>query len=81
MKCSNPNCNRGIGLVAYRRGWFNKRRYCSKQCRDAFVAYAPKLQQEPTTYFEWLFLQLIKNLQLKNLQLSLKPEVVRTRAH
>jgi hypothetical protein len=45
------------------------------------VAYAPKLQQERTTYFEWLFLQLIKNLQLKNLQLSLKPEVVRTRAH
>jgi len=81
MKCSNPDCNRGIGLVAYRRGWFNKRRYCSKQCRDAFVAYAPKLQQERTTYFEWLFLQLIKNLQLKNLQLSLKPEVVRTRAH
>ena len=81
MKCSNPNCNRGIGLVAYRRGWFNKRRYCSKQCRDAFVAYAPKLQRERTTCFEWLFLQLIKNLQLKNLQLSLKPEVVRTRAH
>jgi hypothetical protein len=22
MKCSNPECNRGIGLVAYRRGWF-----------------------------------------------------------
>ena len=21
MKCSNPDCNRGIGLVAYRRGW------------------------------------------------------------
>ena len=55
MKCSNPDCNRGVGLVAYRRGWFNKRRYCSKQCRDAFVAYAPKLQQERTTYFEWLF--------------------------
>jgi hypothetical protein len=34
MKCSNPDCNRGIGLVAYRRGWFSKRRYCSKHCRD-----------------------------------------------
>ena len=76
MRCSNPDCNRGIGLVAYRRGWFNKRRYCSKQCRDAFVAYAPKLQQERTTYFEWLFLQPIKKPQL-----SLKPAVVRTRAH
>jgi hypothetical protein len=42
MKCSNPGCNRGIGLVAYRRGWFSKRRYCSKHCRDAFVAHAPK---------------------------------------
>jgi hypothetical protein len=21
MKCSNPECNRGIGLVAYWRGW------------------------------------------------------------
>jgi hypothetical protein len=56
MKCSNPDCKRGIGLVVYRRGWFSKRRYCSKHCRDAFVADAPKLQQEGsvTTYFEWL---------------------------
>ena len=41
MKCSNPDCDRGIGLVAYRRGWFSKRRYCSKRCRDAFMADAP----------------------------------------
>jgi hypothetical protein len=76
MKCSNPNCNRGIGLVAHRRGWFSKRRYCSKQCRDAFVAYAPKLQQKRSvpTYFEWLFLQPIENPKLK-----LKPAVVRTK--
>ena len=46
MKCSNPNCNRGIGLVAYRRGLFSTRRYCSKHCRDAFVADAPNLQQK-----------------------------------
>jgi hypothetical protein len=32
MKCANPACNGGIGLVHYRRGWFNKRRYCSKNC-------------------------------------------------
>ena len=57
MKCSNPNCNRGIGLVAYRRGWFSKRRCCSRHCRDAFEANAPKPQQKrsTTTYFEWLF--------------------------
>jgi hypothetical protein len=46
MRCSNPDCNRGIGLVAYRRGWFSKRRYCSKHCRDAFVADALKRQQK-----------------------------------
>src|SRR5262249_61568692 len=46
VKCSNPDCNRGIGLVAYGRGWFSKRRYCSKHCRDAFVAHVPKLQQK-----------------------------------
>ena len=45
MKCSNPGCNRGVGLVAYQRGWFSQRRYCSKHCRDAFVADAPNLQQ------------------------------------
>jgi hypothetical protein len=57
MKCSNLECNRGIGLVAYRRGWFSKRHFCSKHCRDAFVADAPKLQQKRnvTTYFEWAF--------------------------
>ena len=43
MKCSNPDCNRGIGLVAYQRDWFSKRRYCSKHCRDAFVVDAPNL--------------------------------------
>ena len=43
MKCSNPDCNRGIGLVAYRRDWFSKRRYCSKHCRDAFMVDAPNL--------------------------------------
>jgi hypothetical protein len=41
MKCSSPDCNRSIGLVAYRRGWFSKRRYCSRNCRDAVVAIAP----------------------------------------
>jgi hypothetical protein len=77
MRCSNPDCNRGIGLVAYRRGWFGKRRYCSKHCRDAFVVDAPKPQQKQSaTYFEWLFLQPIESPQLK-----LKPAVIRTKAH
>src|SRR4029450_722698 len=44
MRCSNPDCNRGIGLVAYRRSWTSKR-YCTQHCRDAFVADALNLQQ------------------------------------
>ena len=75
MKCSNPECNRGIGLVAYRRAWFSKRRYCSKPCRDAFVADAQQQARSVPTYFEWLFLQPIENPQLK-----LKLAVVRTKA-
>jgi hypothetical protein len=33
-------CRRGIGLVSHRRGWFGKRLYCSRACRDAYVAEA-----------------------------------------
>src|ERR1700730_8703364 len=64
MKCSNPHCNRGIGLVAHRRGWFDKRRYCSKECRNTFVAQRPKMSRQErsaTTYVEWLFLQAVEN--------------------
>jgi fermentation-respiration switch protein FrsA (DUF1100 family) len=55
MKCSNPDCNRGIGLIHYRREWFSTRRYCSRNCRDFFVHDVPKPQQNQsaTTYFEW----------------------------
>jgi len=59
MRCSNPDCNRGIGLVAYRRGWFSKRRYCSRNCRDAVVVIdrvkPSRLEQTPATYCDWLF--------------------------
>ncbi len=64
MKCSNPNCNHGIGLVSYRRGLFGKGRYCSRQCRNTFVAEQPKQPRQErtaTTYFEWLFLQPIEH--------------------
>jgi hypothetical protein len=59
MNCSNPDCDRGIGLIAYRRGWFSKRRYCSRNCRDTVVAIdsaerSPS-EQTPATYFDWLF--------------------------
>jgi len=78
MKCSNPNCNRGIGLIAHRRGWFSKRRYCSRNCRDAFVAdLAKRFRQEQSAsiYFEWLFLQPIGNPPQK-----LMPAVTRIKA-
>ena len=68
MKCANAECNRGIGLVHYRRGWFNKRRYCSKNCRDAFaVDLGKQSEQERSamTYVEWLFFPPIQNPQEK----------------
>jgi hypothetical protein len=76
MKCSNPDCNRSIGLIAYRRGWFSKRLYCSKHCR-AIVANALKPQQKrsPTTYFDWLFEQPVLNAQPK-----LVPAAIRARS-
>jgi hypothetical protein len=63
MKCSHPQCNRGIGLVSYRRA-FAKGRYCSKECRDSYVIERAKaaIPQSPaTTYVEWLFLQPVGN--------------------
>jgi len=42
MKCSNPFCSRSIGLVAHRR-WFSNRHYCSRNCRNAFMAPQPQL--------------------------------------
>lgn len=62
MKCAHPNCNRGIGLMFYRRP-FGKARFCSKQCRDSYVAgvIKPARQRAATTYFEWLFLQSTEN--------------------
>jgi hypothetical protein len=64
MKCSNPNCSRGIGLIAHRRGLFGKGLYCSKQCRDTYVvkqATRPQQDQNAMTYFEWLFAHPIEN--------------------
>jgi hypothetical protein len=77
MKCSNPDCNRSIGLIAYRRGWFSKRLYCSKHCRDAFVANALKPQQRrsSTTYFDLLFERPVLNAQPK-----LVPAAIRARS-
>ena len=78
MKCSNPDCNRCIGLVHYRR-WFSKRRYCSRQCLDDVVARVPKpLQAErnATTYFGWLFLQPIEKNRPKPI-----PALIRRATH
>ena len=40
MKCAHPTCQRGIGLVSHRRSWLGKRLYCSRVCRDDYVAEA-----------------------------------------
>jgi hypothetical protein len=66
MKCSNPDCNRSIGLIHYRR-WVSRRRYCSRQCRNDVVSRVPsRLQEEriAATYFEWLFLQRLRRINL-----------------
>lgn len=69
MKCSNPACSRNIGLVAYRRGWLSKRRYCSRNCRDAVVvidrAKRAHWERSHATYVEWLFEQPVSNAQPK----------------
>jgi hypothetical protein len=59
MKCANPQCNHGIGLVSYRRAFTNGR-YCSKKWRDSYVIERAKPAvpgRAATTYFERLFLR------------------------
>jgi hypothetical protein len=75
MKCCSPSCNHGIGLVAYRRGWFGKRLYCSKNCHNAFVADNPKHSQQErgvATYFEWLLRQPDVHLQSRMMPARLR---------
>jgi hypothetical protein len=65
MKCSYPDCNRGIGLLAHRRGWFGKELFCSKICRDAPAADRSNLTSSAETYFDWLFIQPVGKQQAK----------------
>jgi hypothetical protein len=68
MRCSNPVCNRGVGLVSHQRGWFGKQRYCSRRCRDAFKFEQPKpfsQDRSPRSCCKWLFSQLTGNPQPK----------------
>ena len=58
MKCAHPMCQRGIGLVSHRRGWFGKRLYCSRGCRDNYVAEVrqPRVKRSfDPSLFEQLF--------------------------
>jgi hypothetical protein len=74
MKCANPTCNHGIGLVSHRRGFFGKRPYCSKECRDHVAVELPPKRECATTYFEWLFMQPV------HLQPRMAVAAVRVRA-
>jgi len=62
MKCSNPDCNRGIGLVSHQRSWFDRQRYCSKRCCEAIASKATERrsshQPRGTSYVAWLSLKL-----------------------
>ena len=57
MKCAKPDCNRGIGLLAYRRDRWSKRLYCSRTCLNAALASPkqPRQKAAAASYFEWLF--------------------------
>jgi len=72
MKCSNPDCNRGIGLVSHRRGWFDRRRYCSKRCCEAVSSQATERrsshQPRNTSYVDWLFSQATRRPQPRRVQ-------------
>jgi hypothetical protein len=53
MRCAHPTCDRGIGLVSHRRGWFGKRLYCSQACRDNYAAEVRQPHQpSPSRAFE-----------------------------
>ena len=57
MKCSHPMCNRGVGLVSHRR-WFDKGLYCSRGCRDNYMAPRSKPatpRSDDAKLFAWLF--------------------------
>jgi hypothetical protein len=63
VRCSNPKCNRGIGLVFHQRGWFSKRRHRSRDCSYAYLAdlsKRPSQELRAMTYFELLFSQPIE---------------------
>jgi hypothetical protein len=58
MKCANPDCAHGIGLVSHRRSWLDEQRYCSKRCLDAVASQVTgrrsSHQRQHESYFEWL---------------------------
>ena len=60
MKCAHPTCERGIGLVSHRRSWFGKRLYCSRNCRDNYVAeaYQPR-PSRPSRAFDPSLLEML----------------------
>jgi hypothetical protein len=77
MKCANPNCNRGIGLVSHRRSWLDKHRYCSKGCRDRVTSQVNKQRRlrhtrDVASYFEWLFSLPITSPELRPVQAGVR---------
>ena len=59
MKCSHPDCNRGIGLISYWHGWFDKRRYCSEHCCNAMAAETNSEQRHPRSLLSRFVIALI----------------------
>ncbi len=60
MRCAHPMCQRGIGLVSHRRGWFGQRLYCSRACRDNYAAEIRQTRPaHPTRPFEPSLFELL----------------------
>jgi hypothetical protein len=79
MKCAHPTCQRGIGLVSHRRGWFGNRLYCSRDCRDNYV---PEVRQPRVTrsFDPSLFEQLFVPPNARGQLVPVRPAAARARA-
>ena len=70
MRCANPICSRGVGLVSHRLGLFDKRYACSKKCRMECVADIKRAR-----YLAW------RRAVVSWLAAHLLPQAVATRPH
>ena len=59
MRCSNPYCNRGIGLLAHRRGWFSRTALLFKELPLCFRGCSAKTVTPRAERFDLLRMALL----------------------